>query len=74
MYDNLNLHGVILDTNSAAQFLNVKVSWIRAAIFRKEIPFYKIGHLIRFKQSDLIDWLEKHKVSPSETKNVVEHS
>ena len=44
-----------------AKFLNVKISWIRSVVFRKEIPFLKIGNHVRFQQKDLLEWLEENK-------------
>ncbi len=51
----------ILDINQASKFLNMKVSRIRTAILNKEIPFFKIGHLVRFHKRDLEIWIEALK-------------
>ena len=48
----------ILDIHQASKFLNMKVSRIRTAILNKEIPFFKIGHLVRFHKRDLEIWIE----------------
>ena len=60
----MNTQKEILTFNDATEFLQVKESKLRSMIFRKEIPFYKIGALIRFDKKDLIDYLEKSKVMP----------
>jgi excisionase family DNA binding protein len=39
----------------------MKVSRIRTAILNKEIPFFKIGHLVRFHKRDLEIWIEALK-------------
>ncbi len=46
----------------AAKFLNVKISWLRSAIFRRAIPYIKVGHLVRFREQDLKEWLQQHTV------------
>ena len=51
----------ILTFDETCRFLQVKKSRLRTAIFRREIPFIKIGRLIRFDQNDLIRWLEELK-------------
>lgn len=50
----------LLTINEAASFLSVKVSRLRTAVFRKEIPFIKIGRLVRFKEDDLLKWIEQN--------------
>lgn len=56
----------LLDIEQAARFLNVKVSRLRSAILNKEIPFLKIGRLVRFHKEDLEAWIEglKKKMKP----------
>lgn len=51
----------ILTFIEACEFLKIKKSRLRTAIFKREIPFIKIGRLIRFDQMDLIKWLESLK-------------
>lgn len=46
-----------LDIDQAAKFLNVKVSRLRTAILRKEIPYFKVGRLVRFHKDDLETWI-----------------
>jgi excisionase family DNA binding protein len=52
----------LLILTEAAKFLSIKESRLRYAIFKKEIPFIKIGRLIRFDRQELIKWLEDQKV------------
>jgi excisionase family DNA binding protein len=54
----------LMTIEEAAVFLNLKVSKLRKDIFNKEIPYYKIGSLIRFKKDELLKWLDK-KIVPS---------
>jgi excisionase family DNA binding protein len=53
----------LLTISDASQFLNVKESWLRSAIFKKEIPYIKCGNLIRFNKSDLRTFIKVQKSS-----------
>lgn len=50
----------LLDISAVAKLLNVKESWLRMAIFKREIPFIKIGRLIRFKKEDIEDFIKSN--------------
>ncbi len=52
----------LMTVDDAAKFLNVKVSWLRSAIFRRAIPYIKVGNLVRFRECDLKEWIQKHTV------------
>ncbi|MGI4991962.1 helix-turn-helix domain-containing protein [Halobacteriovorax sp. GFR7] len=56
----------LLNIEEASSFLSVKVSRLRTAVFRKEIPFVKIGRLVRFKQDELIKWIDSKTVKADE--------
>lgn len=47
----------LLDLKKAAEFLGVKMSWIRSRVFKKEIPYIKICRLIRFRKEDLEEYI-----------------
>jgi excisionase family DNA binding protein len=51
-----------LSFQEAASFLNVKQSWLRSAVFKKEIPFYKFKRLVRFQINDLLIWTDRNRV------------
>lgn len=53
---------VLLTFREASDFLKVKLSWLRMAVFKKNIPYIKVGRLIRFKISDLHEWLLKNSI------------
>lgn len=48
----------LLTIEEAAELLSLKVSRLRTAVFRREIPFIKIGRLVRFKEDTLQKWLD----------------
>lgn len=52
----------LLDIKQASQFLGVKESWLRNAIFKKEIKFIKLNRLIRFSKTDLEDFIKKNTI------------
>ena len=43
----------LLTIEEASIILNVKVSRLRQAVFRREISFVKLGALVRFREEDL---------------------
>ena len=45
---------------SAAAFLDVKVSWIYEMVRPRKIPSYKIGPFRKFKLSELDTWAREH--------------
>lgn len=51
----------LLDIEQASTFLNVKISRMRSFVFRREIPFIKVGRLIRFDVRDLEQWINNLK-------------
>ncbi len=48
---------ILLTIEEAAKFLNLKISRLRAAVFKKEITHIKLGRLVRFKIDHLEQWL-----------------
>lgn len=49
----------LLTMEEAAGLLNIKVSGLRALVFRKEISYIKVGRRVRFEATALAAWLEK---------------
>ena len=56
-----NFQPILLNVNEASMYLNMKVSWLRSAVFQRQIPFIKLGRLIRFDKKDLEKWIETNK-------------
>ncbi|MGD0916054.1 MAG: helix-turn-helix domain-containing protein [Thermodesulfobacteriota bacterium] len=59
----------ILNIDELSEYLGIKTSSLYSKVERKEIPFYKIGHLVRFKKSDIDLWIEKFKSEPLRAKD-----
>jgi excisionase family DNA binding protein len=52
----------LITINQASEFLNLKTSRLRYLVFRRKIPFVKIGASVLFDKPDLQRWLENKKV------------
>ena len=50
-----------LNIQDLSQFLGIKVSTLYAMVEGKRVPHYRIGRLIRFKRSDIEQWIERQK-------------
>lgn len=49
----------------AARLLKVKKSRLRKAVFRREVKFVKLGALVRFKRTHLIEWIVRRTIGPA---------
>ena len=58
----------ILNIDELSEYLGIKKSSLYSKVERKEIPYYKIGHLVRFKKSDIDLWMEKFRSEPLRVK------
>ena len=54
----------ILTIDELSEHLGIKKSNLYSKVERKEIPFYKIGRLVRFKKTEIDLWLEKSRGVP----------
>lgn len=50
-----------LDIHDLSECLSIKRSTLYAMVENGELPHYKIGHLIRFRKSDVDAWIEGHR-------------
>jgi len=57
---NLNL----LSTEDLAKILKMSKTAVYRLISERKIPFYKIGHNIRFDEKDILKYLEDNRVEP----------
>lgn len=48
----------------ASKLLKLKVSKLRKAIFRKEIRYIKLGGLVRFREEDLLRYINENIITP----------
>ena len=48
----------LLDIKTVSAKLNIKESTLRAWVFQQRIPCVRLGRLVRFKVSELDEWLK----------------
>jgi excisionase family DNA binding protein len=46
----------------AAQYFGMSEAWMRKQVFRRAIPFFKIGRAVRLQRADLDSYLDSHRV------------
>lgn len=70
MITNTNLESdkSFLTIKELCIYLNLKESHVRRMVFLSEIPYFKMGRLIRFKLTDIDAWLEEKSINPKEAK------
>ncbi len=51
-----------LGISEVAELLGVKQSTLYAWVHLRQIPYYKIGRLVKFKKSEIDGWLQQRKV------------
>jgi excisionase family DNA binding protein len=50
-----------LKIQEIANYLGIKVSTIYALVEKRGIPHYRVGRLVRFKKSEVAQWMEERK-------------
>lgn len=60
-----NPGSTLLSISDAADRLGVTERYIRRLVSERRVPFYKVGRLIRFQESDLETWLNAGRVEAS---------
>ncbi len=54
----------LLDIIDLASRLGVTERFIRRLIHERRIPYYKVGHLVRFDAADIDRWLALNRIEP----------
>jgi len=54
-----------LTTEQLAEFLGLSKTSVYRLIGGRKILFYKLGHNIRFKKADVLEYLDKNCIRPS---------
>lgn len=62
MKDEGSLSSLLFTVDEAAKILNIKISRLRMAIFRKEINYVKLGALVRLREEDIKSFINKNLV------------
>ena len=58
----MTMEQLLYNVEEAAKLLNIKVSKLRSAIFKKEITHIKLKRLIRFTPAHLEEWIQRSEV------------
>ena len=63
----------LLTTKEVAKLLHLSEHTLRVhrCNGNDEIPYYKIGHAVRYRQSDIIEYLDNNRVSLQEVNDHV---
>ena len=52
----------LFDVKSLAGYLNVTPRAVRAWVHQRQIPFFKLGKLVRFRRAHIEAWLAERSV------------
>jgi len=52
----------LIDIESVASSLGVGVRHVRRLVAEGRIPYFKVGHFVRFDPEELVQWLEQRHV------------
>jgi excisionase family DNA binding protein len=68
----------LMNINDLSEYIQTPISSIYGMVEAKEIPFIRIGRLIRFRFNEIESWLESKKVNPvppeKEVKKIMKNS
>ena len=56
-----------LTANEVAELVKLSLQTIRRYTMNKEIPFHKINRAVRYKKSEIEQWVEKREQEKAET-------
>ena len=52
----------LMTVKDVARLLNVGERWVYDSMNKAEgIPHFKVGHYVRFRRTDILDWLERQR-------------
>lgn len=57
------MNNELLSVEQAATYLGVRVGTIYSWAYQRKLPYYKVGRLLKFKQSELETWITEKKVN-----------
>ena len=56
----------LMNIDEMAEFLNIPIATVRDYVWRKQIPYVKVGRHIRFRHEEILVWLEDRSVPPED--------
>jgi len=54
----------LLTAKQVSELLEVKVSTVYDWVYRRMIPYVKLGRLVRFKKPEVFRWVDSHTIRP----------
>jgi len=51
-----------LNSKEISEYLGIKENTVYAWVHKRQIPFYKVGRLVKFKQDQIDRWIEGKRV------------
>jgi ABC-type amino acid transport substrate-binding protein len=54
-----------IDLRTAAEISGMSISWWRQQVFRRSVPFYKVGKRVLIDREDIIKLLDRCRVEPA---------
>ena len=54
-------HEPFVDVKAVAEFLGSSERHVRELVYRRAIPFYKVGRLLRFRLSEVEAWVSESR-------------
>jgi excisionase family DNA binding protein len=54
----------LIDARVAGRLLGVPHTWVLAQAREGRIPHHRLGHYVRFRRSDLEEWLRETRLGP----------
>jgi excisionase family DNA binding protein len=55
----------LVDIQTVARSLGISMRQVRRFVAEKQIPFVRVGHLIRFDPEDVNDWVDARRAVPA---------
>jgi excisionase family DNA binding protein len=55
----------LVDIQTVARSLGISMRQVRRFVAEKQIPFVRVGHLIRFDPEELNDWIDARRAVPA---------
>lgn len=55
-----------LTPKELSEYLKIPVGSIYNLVYMEKIPYFKLGHLLRFDLEKIEEWLKRKEVSPNE--------
>lgn len=52
----------LLTIEQASDLLKVKRSWLRCQVFKKAIPYVKVGRHVRFELTEIERWIAENAI------------